>query len=159
MSITRRGVLAIPAACLGAPGLVRGALAQTGYPDRPIHVSIGFSAGSGADILSRYFAHKLEELSKQPVIMENKPGATGNIAVRYVARSEPDGYNILFVANSNMAGSRYLFKEVPFDSLNDFKPVASFAQIAFVLTVSPNSPINSQTRQPARLATRRPPTR
>jgi tripartite-type tricarboxylate transporter receptor subunit TctC len=151
MTISRRGVLAMPVATLGVPGFVRGALAQASYPDHPIHVSIGFSAGSGADILSRYFARKLEELSKQPVIMENKPGATGNIAVRYVAHAEPDGYNILFAANSNMAGSRYLFKETPFDTLTDFKPVASFAQIAFVLVVSPNSPLKSISELVAKL--------
>ena len=93
-------------------------------------MSIGFPAGSGADILGRYFTGQLQELSKQPVIVDNRPGATGNIALRYVARAEPDGYNVLFAANSNMAGSRFLFKETPFDTLKDFKPVASFAQIA-----------------------------
>jgi tripartite-type tricarboxylate transporter receptor subunit TctC len=118
-------------------------MAQANYPDRPIHVNLGFAAGSGADILGRYFAHQLEVLSKQPVIVDNKPGATGNIALRSVAQAKPDGYNILFTANSNMAGSRYLFKDLPFDTLKDFVPVASFAQIAFVLVVSPNSPYNS----------------
>jgi tripartite-type tricarboxylate transporter receptor subunit TctC len=119
------------------------AMAQDSYPDRPIHVALGFAAGSGADILGRYFAHQIEVLSKQPIIVENKPGATGNIALRYIAQAKPDGYNILFTANSNMAGSRYLFKDLPFDTLKDFVPVASFAQIAFVIVVSPNSPYNS----------------
>lgn len=113
------------------------------YPDRPIHVSIGFPAGSGADILGRYFTGQLQELSRQPVIVDNRPGATGNIALRVVARAEPDGYSILFAANSNMAGSRFLFKETPFDTLKDFKPIASFAQIAFVVVVAPSSPLNS----------------
>jgi tripartite-type tricarboxylate transporter receptor subunit TctC len=120
------------------------ALAQAAsYPDRPIHVSVGFPAGSGADILGRYFIAQLQELSRQPVITDNRPGATGNIALRFVARAEPDGYNLLFAANSNMAGSRYLFKQTPFDTLKDFKPIASFAQIAFILVVAPNSPINN----------------
>jgi tripartite-type tricarboxylate transporter receptor subunit TctC len=118
-------------------------MAQDSYPDRPIHVALGFAAGSGADILGRYFAHQIEVLSKQPIIVDNKPGATGNIALRYIAQAKPDGYNILFTANSNMAGSRYLFKDLPFDTLKDFVPVASFAQIAFVIVVSPNSPYNS----------------
>jgi tripartite-type tricarboxylate transporter receptor subunit TctC len=117
--------------------------AQADYPDRPIHVTIGFAAGSGADILGRYFTHQIEELSKQAVIVDNKPGATGNIAMRSVAQAKPDGYTILFTANSGMAGGRYLFKELPFDTLNDFVPVASFAQITFVLVVSPKSPLNS----------------
>ncbi len=143
MLIHRRALALMAGSCFVPGALVSRALAQADYPNRPVHVSIGFSAGSGADILSRYFAHKLEELAKQPFIMENKPGATGNIAIRFVARAEPDGYNILFAANSNMAGSRYMFKELPFDTLTDFKPVASFAQIAFVLVVAPNSPVNS----------------
>lgn len=123
--------------------LAGAALAQDAYPDRPIHVNLGFSAGSGADILTRYFTQKLETLAKQPVIVDNKPGATGNIALRATAEAKPDGYTLVFTANSNMAGSRYLFKELPFDTLKDFSPIASFAQIAFVMVVSPKSPINS----------------
>jgi tripartite-type tricarboxylate transporter receptor subunit TctC len=121
------------------------------YPSRPVHVSIGFPAGSGADILCRYFAHALEEKAKQPFILENRPGATGNIALRFIARSEPDGYNLLMTANSNMAGSRYLFKDLSFDTLTDFKPVASYAQIAFVVVVAPDSPINTIAELVARM--------
>ena len=126
---------------LGLAGAVAPAAAE--YPDRPIHVVIGFPAGSGADILGRYFTHKLEEVSKQPVIVDNKPGATSNIAVRFVQNARPDGYTVLFVANSNMAGSRFLFKDLPFDTIKDFKPARSFAEIAFVVVVSPNSKVNS----------------
>ena len=119
------------------------AFAQANYPDRPVHISLGFAAGSGADILARYFAHKLEELSGQPFILDNKPGATGNIATRSVAKADPDGYNILFTGNSGISAAPYLFKELPFDTMKDIKPVASFAAIAFVLVVSPKSPLNS----------------
>ena len=119
------------------------ARAQDTYPDRPIHVVLGFAAGSGADILTRYFTQKLELLAKQPVIVDNKPGATGNISLRNVAQAKPDGYTVLFTANSNMAGSRFLFKDLPFDTLKDFTPIASFAQIAFVMVVSPKSPIDT----------------
>ncbi|MDB5406660.1 MAG: Tripartite-type tricarboxylate transporter, receptor component TctC [Rhodospirillales bacterium] len=138
MTLRHRISTAIAAA--GLLLLTGPAMAQAEYPDHPVHVVLGFSAGSGADILGRYFAHQIEVLSKQPVIVDNKPGATGNIALRFVAQAKPDGYNILFTANSNMAGSRYLFKDLPFDTLKDFVPVASFAQIAFVVVVSPNSP-------------------
>ena len=147
----RRGVLTLAAGALATASGARFSRADTPWPDHPVHVNLGFSAGSGADILVRYWAHKLEELARQPFIVENKPGATGNISVRYVAHAEPDGYNLLFTANSNMAGSRYLFKETPFDTLKDFKPVASFAQIAFVLCVSPKSPINSISELVAKL--------
>ncbi len=127
----------------GLCALAGSAFAQASYPDRPIHVVIGFPAGSGADILGRYFTNKLQELSKQPVIVDNKPGATSNIAVRFVSTAKPDGYTVLFIANSNMAGSRFLFKDLPFDTVKDFTPIASFAQIAFIMVVSPKSPLNT----------------
>jgi tripartite-type tricarboxylate transporter receptor subunit TctC len=113
------------------------------YPARPMHVVIGFPAGSGADILGRYFTAKLADLSGQSVIVESKPGAKANIALSLVAAAKPDGYTILFAANSNMAGSRFLFKQLSFDTLKDFVPAASFARIAFVLTVGPKSPNKS----------------
>ena len=135
--------------------LASAAAAQDAYPDRPIHVNLGFAAGSGADILTRYFTQKLETLAKQPIIVDNKPGATGNIALRATAEAKPDGYTLVFTANSNMAGSRYLFKELPFDTLKDFNPIASFAQIAFVMVVSPKSPINSVAELTAHLKSKK----
>src|SRR5579862_2541677 len=139
------------AGALGFGALTGAAAAQDSYPDHPIHVVLGFPAGSGADILTRYFTQKLETVSKQTVIVDNKPGATGNIALRFASEAKPDGYTILFTANSNMAGSRYLFKDLPFDTLQDFTPIASFAQIAFVMVVGPNSPIKSVAEMTAHL--------
>jgi tripartite-type tricarboxylate transporter receptor subunit TctC len=126
------------------------AMAQD-YPSRPMRVVIGFPAGSGADILGRYFTANLAELSGQSVIVENKPGANSNIAMSLVANAKPDGYTILLVASSNMAGSRFLFKNPPFDTLKDFVPAAAFASIAFVMTVGPNSPNKSVTELTAYL--------
>ncbi len=119
------------------------AFGQTGFPNRPIHIYIGFPAGSGGDILGRYFSNKLAAISPSPIIVENKPGATSNIALGLVAKAKPDGYSVLFVANSNMAGSRYLFKSLPFDTIEDFVPAASFAQVVFVIVVAPESKVNS----------------
>ena len=116
------------------------AFAQQDYPARAMRVLIGFPAGSGADILGRYFAAKLGDVSGQAIIIENKPGANSNIAAGLVASAKPDGYTMLFIANSNMAGSRFLFKDLPFDTLNDFVPAAAFAQIAFVVVVNKDSP-------------------
>jgi len=143
MNPWQRGARKILLAVMGIVAIAAPAAAQDSYPTQPIHVVIGFAAGSGADILTRYFTDKLQAAAKQPVIVDNKPGATGNIALRAVADAKPDGYTLLFSANSNMAGSRYLFKDLPFDTLKDFVPIASFAQIAFVMVVSPKSPINS----------------
>jgi tripartite-type tricarboxylate transporter receptor subunit TctC len=113
------------------------------YPSRPIRALIGFPAGSGADILGRFFATKLGEASGQSVIVENKPGANSNIAAGLVAAAKPDGYTMLFIANSNMAGSRFLFKDLPFDTVKDFVPAASFAQIAFIVVVKKDAPFNT----------------
>jgi tripartite-type tricarboxylate transporter receptor subunit TctC len=143
MTFWQRGARKILFALAGLVAVAAPAAAQDNYPNHDIHVELGFAPGSGADILARYFTDKLQGLAKQPVIVDNKPGATGNIALRAVADAKPDGYTILFSANSNMAGSRYLFKDLSFDTLKDFVPIASFAQIAFVVVVSPKSPLNS----------------
>ncbi len=87
----------------------------------------------------------------QSIIVENKPGANSNIAVGLVANAKPDGYTALFVANSNMAGSRFLFKDLPFDTVKDFVPAAAFAQIAFVVVVGAKSPIKNMAELTAHL--------
>jgi tripartite-type tricarboxylate transporter receptor subunit TctC len=138
-----RALLTAATAFAALIGASSAAIAQENYPDRPIHVVIGFAAGAGADILTRYIGHKLEEVAGQPVIIDNRPGASGNIAIRYAASAAPDGYTLMFNANSGMVGSKFLFKELPFDTMKDFKPIASFAQIGFMLVVAPNSPLNS----------------
>lgn len=116
--------------------------AQT-YPERAIHAIVGFPPGSGADILARYFSKRLADLAGKPVVVENKPGATSNIALGLVAKARPDGYTLLFAANSNMAGSRFFFKDLAFDTVADFTPVALLSQTTFVLVVAPGSPARS----------------
>jgi tripartite-type tricarboxylate transporter receptor subunit TctC len=143
MTLWQRLAREITLGLMGLLVLAAPAMADDAYPTQPIHVVLGFAAGSGADILTRYYTQKLQDLAKQPVIVDNKPGATGNIALRAAAEAKPDGYTLLFTANSNMAGSRFLFKDLPFDTLKDFVPIASFAQITFVMVVSPKSPINT----------------
>src|SRR5919201_2054844 len=79
-----------------ALALFAGATAQAqNYPSREIHAVVGFPAGSGADVYARYFANKLAVVSKQTVVVENKPGAQSSIATEYVARAKPDGYTIV----------------------------------------------------------------
>ena len=141
--MTRFIKISIALAGAFALAAIAGAACAQDYPTRPMRVVIGFPAGSGADILGRYFTAKLADLSGQSVIVENRPGANANIALSLVANAKPDGYTILFAANSNMAGSRFLFKELSFDTIKDFVPAASFARIAFVMTVGANSPIKS----------------
>jgi tripartite-type tricarboxylate transporter receptor subunit TctC len=91
----------------------------------------------------RVVAEKLQKKWGKPVIVENKPGANSNIAANLVKNAKPDGYNILFIASSNMAANPFLFKSLPFDTVKDFKAAGTFAQIVFVLVVKPDSPFNT----------------
>jgi len=136
----RRVVGAIAALSAVLPGV--SAIAQE-FPTRPMRVLIGFPAGSGADILGRHFTNKLQELSGQHVVVDNKPGANSNIAIGLLKNSKPDGYTILLVANANMALNKWLFKSLPFDTVKDFTPVAAWAQLGFVFVVAPDSKISS----------------
>lgn len=119
------------------------AYAQSNYPERQIHAFVGFPPGSGADILARYFSRRLSDLAGKPVIVENKPGATSNIAVGLAAKARPDGYTLLYSANSNMAGNRFLFKDLPFDTVTDFTPVAMLSETTFIVVVAPDSKVDS----------------
>lgn len=139
---SRRGLALAAVATLAAAAIAPAAISQE-FPSRPMKVLIGFPAGSGADILGRHFTTKLQELSGQPVVVENRPGANSNIAIGLVKNSKPDGYTMLFVANANMALNKWLFKSLPFDTVKDFTPVAAWAQLGFVFVVAPNSKINS----------------
>jgi tripartite-type tricarboxylate transporter receptor subunit TctC len=128
-------LIALGATC----ALASGAGAQE-FPTRQINAYVGFPAGSGADVLARYFSRKLSELAGKPVIVENKSGATSNIALGLLQKAKPDGHTIMYSANSNMAGSRFLFKDLPFDTQKDFLPIAQLTQTTFLLAVAPNSP-------------------
>lgn len=110
------------------------------YPSRLITVTIGLAAGSGADVLVRHFTTKMAELAGQPVVVQNKTGAFNSIAAQAVATSKPDGYSMLFVGSAILAGGKHLVKDLPFDGLKDFVPVAVFAESPFLLCVGPNSP-------------------
>jgi tripartite-type tricarboxylate transporter receptor subunit TctC len=133
--------------CVGAIAATVCALASAAaaqdYPSRPIHVVIGFAAGSGADILTRFYANKLAEVSGQSTVVENRPGAVGIIAATVVTKAKPDGYTILFSGNTIMAGGRHLVKDFPFDADKDLVPTAAFLETPFVLAVSAKSSANS----------------
>jgi tripartite-type tricarboxylate transporter receptor subunit TctC len=113
------------------------AAAQADYPNRQITVVLGLAAGGGADVLTRYFSDKLSQQVKQPVIVENKPGAIGNIAAEAVARARPDGYTILIAPNTSWSAAMHLFKKINFDPVKDFVPVATLLKLPFVLTTNP----------------------
>ena len=119
------------------------ALAQE-YPARDIRSIYNFSAGSGADIVVRYYSDKLAKLAGKAVVVENKVGVQGNIATEFVARSKPDGYTIMITpASSTLAASRYLFKQLSFDPDRDFAPVTTLAKLSFAIAIDAKSPIRT----------------
>ena len=113
------------------------------YPQRDIHILNGYAAGSGADVIVRYYADKLQKLAGKAIIVENKPGASGNIAMEAAARSKPDGYTIYMTAGSSMANSVSLFKNLTVKPDKDFTMVTSLLRLSFVLVVGPKSPVKS----------------
>ena len=132
---TRRTFIQGAIAATAASTFSSVAFAQQGYPDRPIHIVVGFAAGSGADILCRFYGNKLAELSGQTVIIENRPGAVSVIAANVVAKSKPDGYTMLFSGNSIMVGGKYLVKDLPFDPVKEFISAGAFLETPFVIAV------------------------
>jgi len=101
------------------------ATAQT-YPVRPVRVLVGFPPGGGTDIMARFLAPKLAEYLGQPFVVENRPGATTNIASDMVAKAAPDGHTLLFTTSA-LAINMSLYKNLTFDALKDFAPVSVFA--------------------------------
>lgn len=132
---------ALAAALAAVPVAAR---AQSSYPNQPIKAIAMFPPGSGADLRIRIYGKKLAELAGQPVVVENKPGAFGNIATEAVARSKPDGYTIYIAPTSSThAAAPHLFKKLPFDPINDFEQVTTINRSTFVLCVAGNSPFKS----------------
>src|SRR5207253_1069214 len=122
-------------------GIAPGAGAQT-YPARPLRWVVGFPPGGGADIVSRIMAPWLAERLAQPVVVENKPGASTNISVQTVVNSPPDGYTLLFVAASASVNAS-LFDKLPFNLVRDIAPVSGLIDFPLVLVANPSLPVRS----------------
>lgn len=129
----------VVAAAIAGPSI---AAAQTDFPTRPIRLIVPFAPGGGNDLLARYVSGKLTARWGQPVVVENKPGAGGNIGAEFVARSQPDGHALLLVTNT-VTINPYLQKNVPFDIRTDFAPLALLAATPFALVVTPELPVTS----------------
>jgi tripartite-type tricarboxylate transporter receptor subunit TctC len=138
---TRRRLLralASASACAFAPAI---GAAQT-YPSKPLHWIVGFPPGGGADTVTRIMAPWLSERLGQPVIVENKPGASTNISVQAVVNSAPDGYTLLFVAASAAVNTAF-FEKLPFNLLRDIAPVSGLIDFPLVMIANPALPIRS----------------
>lgn len=103
------------------------------YPSKAIVVVLGFPAGSGADIICRFFADQISTIAGQRLLIENRVGAFSAIAMANVGSAKPDGYKILWTGSSVMAGGRHMVKQMPNDPQKDFVPVGAFAEFPFVL--------------------------
>jgi tripartite-type tricarboxylate transporter receptor subunit TctC len=118
-----------------------GAVAQTGYPEKPVRVVAPFPAGAGADISARIAAQKLGELWGRPVVVENVPGASGSVGAERVAKSVPDGYTLLFSGDAAMTTNVALYAKLGYDPLRDFVPIMNFVETPNVLIVHPSLPV------------------
>ena len=115
-------------------------IAQTDYPNKPIRLIVPFPAGGGTDIYARLIANKLTERLKWVVVVDNKPGAGGNIGVDAAAKSPPDGYTIVIGQTSNLTISPTLYKKLPYDPQKDLTPIVLVADSALALVVPAASP-------------------
>ena len=116
--------------------------AQT-YPSKPIRVVIGFTAGSNSDSLARPLARKLSEAIGQQVIIDNRPGASGNIAMELVARAAPDGYTVFSGPGSSITTNPHMQEKMAIDVMRDLVPVAPMGQFSAVMVVHPSMPVKS----------------
>jgi tripartite-type tricarboxylate transporter receptor subunit TctC len=116
---------------------------QAQYPTRPVRIVVSIPPGGAPDIAARFLAERLTPAIGQPVIVENKPGANGNVGAELVARSAPDGYTLLLGADSLFAINPHLYSRMPVDVLKDLVPVASVASNMFVLSINPALPVRT----------------
>jgi len=110
------------------------------YPERPISLVVPFAAGGSTDILARIVSDHLRPALKQPVIVENRTGASGNIGTAAVARSTPDGYTLLFNTMSVHTMNHALFAAMPFDGVHDFSPITLLAYVTNTMVTHPSVP-------------------
>jgi len=113
-----------------------------GYPNKPVHVIVSFTAGSATDILARTYGQKLSEMWSQPVLVENRPGAGGTIGAGVVAKSPTDGYTLL-VNSAAQAYNPSIYSNLPFDTVKDFVDIAALGGQPNVLVVAPSSGVKT----------------
>jgi tripartite-type tricarboxylate transporter receptor subunit TctC len=137
--IDRRRLLVVA----GALTATRGALAQpAGFPSKPVKLLVGFAPGGAVDIIARAIGQQIAPGLGQPVVIENKPGAGTNIALRALIDSAPDGHTLMLTANS-IAANQTLYQPSPFDMARDFTPVSLVGRVPVVLAANAQAPIDS----------------
>jgi tripartite-type tricarboxylate transporter receptor subunit TctC len=146
--LTRRHLIALSAAQALTPNLfvreVRAQTAKTDFPNKPVRFIVPVAAGGPTDIVARMLADSLSKMWGQQVFIENKGGAGTNIGNEYVARSDPDGYTILF-ATSSLAVNTSLYRSLSYDPVADFAPVSLVTELAYFVFVPNSSPAKTMT--------------
>lgn len=120
------------------------ALAQADYPDRPIHILVGYAAGGGVDIVARLLSDPMKAALGQPIIVENRTGASAMIAANAVAKAVPDGYTLLMAASGEVAINQHLFKQqMAYDPSRELTPVALIGVVPCVVVVATDTPVHN----------------
>ena len=129
--------------CLVATGIgSSGAWAQS-FPNKPLRLVIPFTTGGGNDIVARIVAAKMSDGLGQPVVVENRPGAQGIIAVENVAKSAPDGHSILMGPSGPMSINPAIYAKLPYNTLRDFQPISMIGSFPLILVVNPSTSVRS----------------
>ena len=135
--ITRRTTLAAALALVTPP------LWAQAWPNKPIKLVVNFPPGGAADVIGRVLGQVLSDSLKQQVLVENKPGANGNLGADAVAKSPGDGYTLLMSSGGAMTVNPFIYTKMPFDAEKDLLPVASVARVLVFLMVHPSLPVNT----------------
>jgi tripartite-type tricarboxylate transporter receptor subunit TctC len=133
----------LSAVALGTVVVLAPAIAGAEYPDRPVRLVVPFPPGGGADNLARMIMPRVAQALGQPIVIDNRPGAGGNVGAEIVARAAPDGYTLLYGTNGTHAINRSLYASLRFDPVKDFAPVSRMTLIAAMLVVTPELPATS----------------
>ena len=138
MDLRRRGLIGLGLAA----ALPRLAVAQ-GFPARPLRLVVAFTPGGPSDVIARIIGSQMGQQFGQSVVVDNRPGAGGNVAGELVAKAPADGYTLLMANNSILAANSFLYRSMPFDPLRDFAPIALVGSQPNVLVVNPALPVRS----------------
>jgi tripartite-type tricarboxylate transporter receptor subunit TctC len=138
MKLPRRQFLHLAAGAAALPAVSRFAFAQA-YPSRPVRVIVGFAAAGALDIVARIMGQRLSERLGQPFVIDNRPGAGGNIGTEAVVRASPDGYTLLMVSSANAINAT-LYDKLNFNFIRDIAPVATIIGNTYVMVVHPSMP-------------------
>ncbi|HLQ93802.1 MAG TPA: tripartite tricarboxylate transporter substrate binding protein [Xanthobacteraceae bacterium] len=137
----RRHFLHLAAGAAALPAASRIVRAQV-YPSRPVRLIVAFPAGGSSDIVARLLGQRLSERLGQPIVIDNRPGAGGNIGTEAVAKAAPDGYTLLLASNTNAVNAT-LYEKLNFDFINDIEPVAGIVRWPNVMEVIPSVPVKT----------------